>query len=80
MPLWRCRLEKKGYLKHRTVGRAHVFYPAVRSDEVIGTAVGSFVDKLFGGDVAPLVQYLAEHGKISAEQIDKLKKLVDKKN
>ena len=72
------RLEKKGYVKHQTEGKAHVFSPAVEQDKVISTAVGSFLDKLFAGDAMPLVQYLAEHGKISADDIEKMQKMLAK--
>lgn len=73
------RLEKKGYLKHRARGRAHVFFPAVKREAVIKRSVGDFLDRLFGGDPIPLIQYLAEHGKIDREDIDRLKKLIDEK-
>ena len=73
------RLEKKGYLKHAVSGKAHVFFPAVKRENVIKRSVGDFLDRLFGGDAVPLVQYLAEHGKLSAEDIERLKKLADKK-
>ena len=69
------RLEKKGYLKHETSGKAHVFYPVVKSDDVIKRSVGDFLDKLFAGDAVPLMQYLAKHGKLKSEDIDKLKEL-----
>jgi predicted transcriptional regulator len=72
------RLEKKGYLNHQNQGRAHVFFPAVKSEEVIKRTVGDFLDRLFGGDAIPLVQYLAEHGKIDADDIEKLKALLNK--
>jgi len=73
------RLEKKGYLKHRIRGKAHVFFAAVKSENVIKRSVNDFLDKLFGGDPVPLMQYLAEHGKIDADDIEKLKRLADKK-
>ncbi len=73
------RLEKKGYLKHRIRGKAHVFFAAVKSENVIKRSVNDFLDKLFGGDPIPLMQYLAEHGKIDAGDIEKLKRLADKK-
>ncbi len=73
------RLEKKGYVEHITKGKAHVFFPVAKQEEVIGSAVGSFVDKLFGGDAVPLVQYLAKHGKLTSDDISKLKKMVSKK-
>jgi predicted transcriptional regulator len=73
------RLEKKGYLKHRIRGKAHVFFAAVKSENVIKRSVNDFLDRLFGGDPIPLMQYLAEHGKIDAGDIEKLKRLAGKK-
>jgi predicted transcriptional regulator len=72
------RLEKKGYLKHRIRGKAHVFWPAVKQEAVIKRSVGDFIERLFGGDPIPLMQYLAEHGKIDTEDIERLKRLVSK--
>ena len=69
------RLEKKGYLKHDIRGKAHVFFPAVKSEKVIKRSINDFLDRLFGGDPIPLMQYLAEHGKIGVEDIEKLKEL-----
>ena len=73
------RLEKKGYVKHHIRGKAHVFFAAVKSEKVIKRSVNDFLDKLFGGDPIPLMQYLAEHGKIDAGDIEKLKQLAGKK-
>jgi len=69
------RLENKGYLKHNNRGKAHVFSAAVRSEEVIQRTVRDFLDRLFGGDPIPLIQYLAEHGDIGKADIERLKKL-----
>jgi len=73
------RLEKKGYLKHTVNGKAHVFSAAVKRENVVKRSVGDFLDRLFDGDPIPLVQYLAEHGKISADDIEDLKQLIDSK-
>lgn len=71
------RLEKKGYLKHDVRGKAHVFFAAVKKEHVVKRSVGDFLDRLFDGDPIPLMQYLAKHGKINTEDVEKLKKLVD---
>ena len=73
------RLEKKGYVKHYNQGKAHVFFAAVRSEDVIRRSVRDFLDKLFAGDPVPLMQYLAKHGKIKPVDLEKLKKLIDGK-
>jgi BlaI family penicillinase repressor len=72
------RLEEKGYLTHKTEGKAHVFCPAVKREAVVKRTVLDFLDRLFGGDPRPLMQFLAEEGRIDAEDIRRLKKLIDK--
>ena len=72
------RLEKKGYITHCAKGKAHVFSPAAKQEEVIKRSVSDFVNRLFGGDPIPLMHYLAEHGKISTDDIEELKRLVEK--
>jgi BlaI family penicillinase repressor len=67
------RLEQKGYLKHHLKGRAHVYAPSIKRKEVIKTTVSDFLGRLFGGDPKPLVQFLAEDGKINEEDIKKLR-------
>ena len=72
------RLETKGYLKHEVRGNAHVFTSAVKQEAVIKRSVGDFLERLFGGNPIPLMQYLAKHGKVKASDIEKLKELVDR--
>ncbi len=74
------RLEKKGYIKHSLKGKAYLFSPAVKQKDVISKKVSDFLDRLFGGDSLPLMQYLAEHGKLTARDIENLKKLIEKNN
>jgi predicted transcriptional regulator len=72
------RLENKGYLKHKNMGKAHVFNAAVKREDVIKRTVLDFLDRLFGGDPKPLIQFLAEDGHFDAEDIAELKKLIEK--
>ena len=72
------RLEQKGYVKHKSKGKAHVFTPTARQDEVIKRTVGDFVDRLFGGDPLPLMLHLAEKGNLDKAGADKLRKLIGK--
>jgi BlaI family transcriptional regulator, penicillinase repressor len=71
------RLEDKGYLKHKLEGKAHVFFPAVKREQVVKRTVLDFVDRLFGGDPRPLMQFLAEDGHVDTEDIEELRKLID---
>jgi predicted transcriptional regulator len=71
------RLENKGYVRHRLEGKAHVFEPLEGKDKVIQTAVGSFLQRLFGGDAVPLVMHLARHGKLTLEDVEHLKEMIE---
>jgi len=70
------RLEKKGYVAHEVKGKAHVFRPAVRRDQVIRRSVGDFVERLFGGDPAPLMMHLAEECHLNEEDHERLKNII----
>ena len=72
------RLERKGYLKHRVEGRSHIYLPSVKQKVVIKTTVSDFLSRLFNGDPKPLVQFLAEDGKIDEEDINRLRELINK--
>lgn len=74
------RLEKKGYVRHDMKGKAHVFSAAVKREEVIERTVGDFVARLFGGDPLPLMLHLADHSRLKAEDIERLKKLIKKQS
>jgi len=71
------RLEKKGYLAHEVEGKSHVFFASVEKEQVVKRTVGDFVDRLFGGEVMPLMLHLAKAGRLKKSDIDRLKKLID---
>ena len=72
------RLEAKGYATHEAKDKAHVFRPAAKREEVIKRTVGDFVDRLFGGDPIPLMLHLADRSKLTDDDIERLRKLIDK--
>ena len=73
------RLEEKGYLKHRAQGKAFVYVPAAKKEEVINRTISDLVQRLFGGNPVPLMQHLALHSEISDEDIEKLRDLAKKR-
>ncbi len=73
------RLEEKGYLRHRHRGKAFVYVPAAKKEDVIRRTIGDFVERLFGGNPVPLMQHLAQHSRITDKDIERLKELAKKK-
>jgi BlaI family penicillinase repressor len=73
------RLEEKGYLKHHVRGKAFVYAPAAKKEDVIRRTISDLVERLFGGNPVPLMQHLAQHSGITDEDIERLKELAKKK-
>ena len=71
------RLQVKGYLHAKRQGRAMVYRPRVRPDEVIRETVDDLVSRLFDGQTIPLLHYLIRDSSISEEEIRKLRKMID---
>ena len=72
------RLEEKGYLNSRLVGRSRVYSPKVRPQTVIRETVGEMVDLLFDGETMPLMKHLVEERQFSPADIDQLRQLLNR--
>lgn len=71
------RLEAKGYLQSRLEGKTSLFTPRVRPSQVIRETIDDLLSRLFGGEAMPLVEHLIESRKLTADEIEKLKQLID---
>jgi predicted transcriptional regulator len=71
------RLKAKGYLRTRRVGRADVYFPAVKPASVIRQITADFLQRTFGGQALPLMQHLIEDAGLSDAQIDELQATLD---
>ena len=68
-------LKKKALASERTGGRA-IYKPIVsRADYLTGESQG-LLDRLFGGQIAPLVAHYARHRAVSPEELARLKILI----
>ena len=70
------RLLNKGALRARKDNRRYVYSPVLTQDEWLSTESHGFVDRLFGGRVAPLVSYFSQQKKLSKKDIEDLKQLI----
>jgi BlaI family penicillinase repressor len=68
-------LKKKALASERSGGRALYRALVTREDYLTGESQG-LLDRLFGGQVAPLVAHYARHRALSAEEVARLKKLI----
>jgi BlaI family transcriptional regulator, penicillinase repressor len=74
------RLEKAGLLKHKRQGKSHV-YLATNSREESGTkSIRGIIKSTFGGNTLLMLQHLMEDESImSGEELNELRKMIDKK-
>ncbi|THD74219.1 MAG: BlaI/MecI/CopY family transcriptional regulator [Phenylobacterium sp.] len=68
-------LKKKAIASEREGGRARYRPLLTREDYVTGESQG-LLDRLFGGEVAPLVAHYAKHRPLAPEEIERLKSLI----
>jgi predicted transcriptional regulator len=70
------RLLKKGALRARKDHRRYVYSPVLTRDEWLSTESHGFLDRLFGGRVAPLVSYFSEQKQLSKKDVEDLRRLI----
>jgi BlaI family transcriptional regulator, penicillinase repressor len=73
------RLLAKGALAHEPRGKAYVYRPAVKREDCVRQESESFLDRVFGGAPAPLLAHFVKRGRLSAEDIAELRRILDEK-
>ena len=69
-------LEEKGFVRHEEEGRSHRYYPVVAERAAQKRAVRHLVTKLFRGSSDLLLAHLVSDQKLTAAQIQRLRKLL----
>ena len=71
------RLVSKGALTFRKEGRAYLYRPVAKQEDCIEAASNSFLERVFGGSMKPMLAHFVEHKKLTAEEIQELRRLLD---
>ena len=73
-------LRDKGVVRTRAgSGRAHLYQPRVSRGQITTSMVGELVERLFDGQVEPLLLNLVEREQLSRPELEKLKRLIDER-
>jgi predicted transcriptional regulator len=72
-------LEAKGYVRHKEEGRVHRYFAAVQQQAARKSALRHLTGKLFKGSSELLFAHLVSDRKLTAEQIERMRKLLDDK-
>ncbi len=71
------RLEDKGYVERDRSIAIHFFSAAVSRQTYAGQQLESLADKLTAGSFAPLITHLVEQKKISRDEIERIRAILD---
>jgi BlaI family transcriptional regulator, penicillinase repressor len=72
------RLEEKGWLRHRVVEGSHRYSATHPREKVLPRMVHRLIDAAFQGSAEGLVLTLLEGGRLSAEEVERIKAMLDK--
>ena len=73
------KLEKAGWLKHRTDGRSYVYLPKRSRDDAGKSALRQFTERLFGGDPLVVFEHLLDDDRLTAAELAELRKMLERR-
>ena len=72
-----ARLLAKGVLAHEEDARRYLYRPLVERADYVQAESQGLLDRLFEGQLTPLISHFAQYRKLKPEELAKLKRLID---
>ena len=73
------RLLRKKALKYEKEGRKYRYFPAVNEAQCVRQETRSFLRRVYGGTVAPMLAAFIDDAELSPQDIQELKRILDQK-
>ncbi len=73
------KLEKAGWLKHRSDGRSYVYLPRRSRGDAGRSALRHFTERMFGGDPLVLFEHLLDDERLTADELAELRKMLERR-
>lgn len=73
------RLAEKHAISYNQSGRVYSYYPLVREEECVQAETRSFLKRIYGGTLRPMLVNFLQDEKLSREDIDELKRILDER-
>ncbi len=74
-----ARLVQKGALDFKPEGNRYRYEPRASESECAAAATESFLDRVFGGSLRPMLAHLVQQRRPSRREIEELKRILDGK-
>lgn len=73
------RLLRKGVLRAKEEGNRYLYSAAIPRKRYIAEESSSFLERVFGGEATPAVVHFVRNTKLTRDEIDELRRLLDEK-
>lgn len=73
------KLEKAGWLKHRSDGRSYVYISRKSRSDAGRSAVRQFTERMFGGDPLMLFEHLLDDDRLTTAELAELRKMIERR-
>jgi len=73
------KLEKAGWLDHRSEGNRYIYTPTRSRDEAGAGSVRRFLTRVFDGDAVAMFQHLIRESKLSEADLLELRRMINDK-
>jgi len=73
------RLVKKGALTFEQEGKRYLYRPKVSQDQCVRSESRSFIQRVFNGAVAPMLNHFVQTQRLSKDEIAELRRILDRK-
>ena len=70
------RLVRKQALGFSKEGRAYLYRPLVKEEDCVDAVSTSFLERVFGGSLKPMLAHFVERRKLSDEEIRELRRML----
>ena len=74
-----ARLVEKGALTYEADGRIFRYRPLVTEAQCVAAESGSFLDRVFGGALKPMLAHFVEHEELTPTELRELEQLLARK-
>lgn len=74
------RLARKGVLRYREEGNRYLYSAAIPRQRYVREESASFIDRVFGGETTPALVHFVRSSRLSQEEIDELRRILDEKS
>lgn len=72
-----ARLVEKGALDYIAQGKTYRYHPLATEEQCVAAASGSFVQRVFGGALRPMLVHFIEQRRLTRKDLDELRAMLD---